>query len=49
MQDEAGNKLYDRGGNLMKYYSLFFEARGIQSYIFDSGKMKEMVGARPIP
>lgn len=29
----------------MKYYSLFFEARGIQSYIFDSGKMKEMVGA----
>lgn len=27
------------------YYSLFFEARGIQSYIFDSGKMKEMVGA----
>ena len=27
----------------MKYYSLFFEARGIQSYIFDSGKMKEMV------
>lgn len=45
MQDEAGNKLYDRGGNLMKYYSLFFEARGIQSYIFDSGKMKEMVGA----
>lgn len=29
----------------MKYYSLFFEARGIQAYIFDSGKMKEMVGA----
>ena len=29
----------------MKYYSLFFEARGIQSYIFESGKMKEMVGA----
>ncbi len=29
----------------MKYFSLFFEARGIQSYIFDSGKMKEMVGA----
>jgi hypothetical protein len=29
----------------MTYYSLFFEARGIQSYIFDSGKMKEMVGA----
>ena len=27
------------------YYSLFFEARSIQSYIFDSGKMKEMVGA----
>ncbi len=27
------------------YYSLFFEARGIQSYIFESGKMKEMVGA----
>ena len=27
------------------YFSLFFEARGIQSYIFDSGKMKEMVGA----
>lgn len=29
----------------MKYFSLFFEARGIQSYIFESGKMKEMVGA----
>jgi hypothetical protein len=29
----------------MKYYSLFFEARGIQSYIFESGKMNEMVGA----
>lgn len=29
----------------MIYYSLFFEARGIQAYIFDSGKMKEMVGA----
>lgn len=29
----------------MTYYSLFFEARGIQAYIFDSGKMKEMVGA----
>lgn len=29
----------------MTYFSLFFEARGIQSYIFDSGKMKEMVGA----
>lgn len=29
----------------MKYFSLFFEARGIQAYIFDSGKMKEMVGA----
>ena len=29
----------------MMYYSLFFEARGIQSYIFESGKMKEMVGA----
>lgn len=29
----------------MSYYSLFFEARSIQSYIFDSGKMKEMVGA----
>lgn len=27
------------------YYSLFFEARGIQAYIFESGKMKEMVGA----
>ncbi len=32
----------------MIYYSLFFEARGIQSYIFDSGKMKEMVGASEI-
>ncbi|MBR6200377.1 MAG: hypothetical protein IKQ61_08965 [Spirochaetales bacterium] len=30
---------------MAKYYTLFFEARGIQSYIFDSGKMKEMVGA----
>lgn len=29
----------------MKYFSLFFEARGIQSYIFESGKLKEMVGA----
>ncbi len=29
----------------MEYFSLFFEARGIQSYIFESGKMKEMVGA----
>ena len=30
---------------MARYFSLFFEARGIQSYIFDSGKMKEMVGA----
>ena len=32
-------------GDEKMYYSLFFEARSIQSYIFDSGKMKEMVGA----